>query len=228
LTGRTPQSSDEQYFPFGLEGRSSTNPLTNTTVLSSVDLVEDLPSLLQGALPARALPAFIHEATHHWCFLSAVGQALTLLALRARRRAILNGIAMARGQIRPFARDEVLDAAIRVDVFMELHRALAEGLALFAEFDAQPGSAEIISPVMLLVGRVFCRDRASTAEDLLGPAVCDLLAATRQSQYLMKRKANVFVSPLTCDGAAYLPGYLFVKNLWDTLFRAPLHVPWVR
>jgi hypothetical protein len=210
---------DEEFFPFTFQGRSSTNPLTNTTVLSSVDLVQDLPGLLQGVLPTRALPSFIHEATHHWCFLSPVGQAITLLALRARRRAILNGIAMAQGQIRPYARDEVLDPAIRVEAFTELNRPLAEGLALFAEFDARPGTAEIISPVMTLVGRLFGRDRAAAAEDLLGPALRDLLSEVRHSRFLMKRKANVFASPLSCHGEGYLPGYLFVKNLWDTVVR---------
>jgi hypothetical protein len=70
--------------------RSLTDYITNQTVLSSTELKDALPRLLQPeeSLPLSILPTFLHEATHHWCFSSQVGTTLSLLALRGRLRAL--------------------------------------------------------------------------------------------------------------------------------------------
>src|SRR5437879_12139926 len=75
-----------------LRDRSFIDPVSNVTLLSSVDLEAHLGSLIELDLPRSCLPAFLHEATHHWSFFSPVGVAMALLKLRARRRAALGAL----------------------------------------------------------------------------------------------------------------------------------------
>ena len=73
-----------------LNGRSWTDPLTNSTFLAEVELEQYLRSLFMSGdeAPPDVQLAFFHEAMHHWCFHSPVGATLAFLQMRARRRAL--------------------------------------------------------------------------------------------------------------------------------------------
>src|SRR6266566_8434059 len=71
-----------------LGGRSWTDSTTNTTLISEVQLEECMKRLLvHGKTPDYYRPVFLHEAMHHWCFLSPVGTTLAYLQLRASQHA---------------------------------------------------------------------------------------------------------------------------------------------
>ncbi len=56
------------------DGRSWTDPTFNRTFLAGARLEQYFKSLLvQGETPIDLRSAFLHEATHHWCFYSHVG-----------------------------------------------------------------------------------------------------------------------------------------------------------
>src|SRR5437667_214835 len=117
-------------------GRSFTDPVTNWTLISGVDLDRHLAGMMQaGRYPID----FLHELVHHWCFHTPVGLALALLQLRARRRAVL--LAGEQDNHLGFDTWDVLDDTVRYETAITLMRPLAEGLALYAEFDALPGDS---------------------------------------------------------------------------------------
>lgn len=207
------------------EGRSFTDPVTNWTLISGVKLDRDLVGMLQaGKYPIRYLPDFVHELLHHQCFYSPVGLALALLQLRARRRALL---LQSRKDESHLGGDiwSVLDDVVRYETAISLMRPLAEGLALYAEFDALPGKSSVISQVMLMTGVSFVdfnKDKDQAADDSLftgAKLISRLLISRRLGKEFHDRKINLLVRPLSTEGGGYLPGYLTVKNLWHVLVR---------
>lgn len=197
-----------------LEGSSWTDPVTNWTLLAGVRLDVTLARILErGKLPPSTYPAFVHEATHHWCFHTVVGVALSLLHLRARRKALLLGPNPPFEELR-----EIAEAQIRYETAVALLKPLSEGLALYAEFDVFPGPTPQLS---IPSGWVTAYFAEPTEEELrtadLMPALERHLFTWRTSRELAERKANLLVQPLRCveDGIVrgYLPGYLVIKNL---------------
>ncbi|MFG2022147.1 hypothetical protein [Streptomyces sp. NPDC048825] len=123
----------------------------------------------------------------------------------------------------------VHDDVIRIQVALALLRPLAEGLALFAEFDAISRiQSEVWSPLPYSVALNFAgRERLAQ-----GPHVepfnimliaGELLSRVRSSPLALSRKASMLGSPLktgsplTRGSGGYLLGYLTVKSLWRHL-----------
>jgi hypothetical protein len=192
-----------------LEEGSWTDPVTNYTLLPPTGPF-DFRSLLQRELYNFKLwPTFLHEATHHWCFSSPVGTALALIKLRALRQAHL--LPLHHHGDRDRLLDAIADDLMRYEAAIDILRPLAEGLALFAEFDATPGHAETLSPLM----HTFTTLMAAN----LAPKNTDVLDTTRQllsdmRSELLPRKANLLARPFSYDGGGYLPGYLAIKVIW--------------
>mgnify|MGYP003289546860 CR=1 FL=1 len=147
-----PTGPDEHFYSL-LDQRSFINPVTNLTVISSFRSEDHLPALASSTLPWSCLPAFLHEATHHWCLMHPVGGALALLNLRARRAAT----ALERRS--RFGADDsarLVSDVLRYEAFINVQRPLAEGIAMFAECDLVPGtSLSRPSPVLRLVADCF-------------------------------------------------------------------------
>jgi hypothetical protein len=198
--------------------RSFTDPVTNATLLSSIDLEAHLGSIMQFELPGDCLPAFLHEATHHWCFFSPVGTTLAFLAQRARRRAALIA-AEAAPAIDAW---DLVDDLVRYKAGTECLRPLSEGLALFAELDVVPGSSKVTSDVMLSAAVCFLlgRSEVEEREPLVGLPLFALLHSVRCSQRTISRKTNLLLQPLRASAElSYLPGYLVARNLWLEMWR---------
>jgi hypothetical protein len=205
--------------------RSWTDPVTNVTVLADVTLEDDLGSLLEwGHAPEALLPAFLHEATHHWCFNTAVGNTLGILAGRVRTAAARWIIQDRRDDslVRP-----LVDRLNRVETALTLLRPLAEGLALFAEFDINSREGSRAFSVPLELASVFFARRVPQADSIpsdrwLSTLIVQALQPMRFGEQALRRKVSVLGQPLTCTGEAYLPGYLLVKQLWlNALSRVP-------
>ncbi|MCQ4211731.1 hypothetical protein [Streptomyces longispororuber] len=117
----------------------------------------------------------------------------------------------------------VHDDVTRIQVAQAVLRPLAEGLALFAEFDAisRPQS-EAWSPLPYsLVLNFAGRERLARGphvEPLRTLLIASgLLRQVRTSPMALSRKATVLGSSLAAGSGGYLLGYLTVKSLWRHL-----------
>jgi hypothetical protein len=191
--------------------RSWTDAVTGASLLAGFDLVAYLQWLTRRSTRIEgALTQFLHEATHHWCFDSPVGAAVSQLLLRARRRALVGS-----GKV-----EELIEDIQRATVAQQLLHPLSEGLALFAEFDISPGKSLVESRTMSSVNICFGFP-LDTKRDRNEMALQVLLQNTRRSAEYLERKAGIYALPFDCaDG--YLAGYLSVKAVWAALAaRAP-------
>jgi hypothetical protein len=197
--------------------RNVTDAFTNDVVLSPAQVRNWLPSLLTpaGGPAVDFLPAFLHEATHHWCFSSPVDTAVTLLGMRGRIEALLALEATAPAE-RARWEAQAAEDLVRADTALEIYRPLAEGLATFAEFDVNPSRRnQALAPplrwaVQFLGGEeeIFGRRNQKTWVELL---------AVRLGEEMRRRKESLLAQPLSCqDGGGYLAGYLTVKMLWGS------------
>jgi hypothetical protein len=210
-------ASDDLHCSHGGD-RSWTDPVTNWTLISGVRLDRDLGGMMQmGKYPARLLSPFVHELVHHWCFHSPLGLALAHMQLRARREALL----LAKGEPREGSKldavFDLLEDVGRYESAVTLMRPLAEGLALFAEFDLMPGSSIAASLVTRWVAHSFGTPTDETEEVGSDSYLGKLLFRHRLSPDCGNRKSNLLADRFSCDGGGYLPGYFLVKNLWFTL-----------
>jgi hypothetical protein len=192
--------------------RSWTDLYTNVTLFAEIDLLRHLRGVVSAGryiLPPRLAPAFIHEATHHWCFNTSVGLALTLLFLRTRRRAHA-----ARSGLQSFSGHEICSDVAKVETAEECLRPLAEGLALFAEFDVTPRmiSTPKVSFPLWWTNHFF----STTGRELVAHGLLEMLTTLRSSPEMERRRRGVLADECTGKGGGYLPGYLAVKQMWLT------------
>lgn len=210
------------------ETRSWTDLSSNLTHLGAVRLADHLDELLH---PGKGSPELtlgcLHEFTHHWCFHSAVGFAITGLQYRMTRAALS---ADAR------AVDRIQRDAVAYQTVTAVLRPLIEGLALFAEFDAYTVRSPVATPPMLAAINLFsgkaphilrpaadgdlapmAGDRAATLAMSLPISVH--LRTIRISDAGIRRKVNVLARGLADDRDGYLLGYLGVKSMWRDLRR---------
>ncbi len=227
-----------------LDSRGSVSLVTNLAVLPEVQLGKHLEALWRfEKIPISLLPTFMHEMTHHWCFNSPVGYTLAYLQLRARRKAIsivnisstelsekdLHVLLLLHQSIvgienesrKLFIEQEVTEDVLRYETTLAVLRPIAEGIALFAEFDVVSRSSSVRSTVLNRVFSFFALDgkvgsnypllHSPLSTDL---ALSELLLEMRLSDYSLKRKESLLVRPLSTKDGGYLLGYLTVKRLW--------------
>jgi hypothetical protein len=188
-----------KYFAHG--DRSWTDLVTNSVLLSGFDVSDYLAKAATRDFPIDLLGPILHEITHHSCFDSVVGCALSALHMRARRYAFLTECCEAADTQR------VLEDLIRYETATRLLRPLSEGLALFAEFDVIPGASKALSPVVGLATFLF-----GTHTDMR-VSYNVLLQQLRFRKQFVRRKAALLAEPFSCE-SGYLPGYMAVKYLW--------------
>jgi hypothetical protein len=197
------------------DARSITDPVTNWVMISGVDLKRDLANMIRGGkYPLSCLPIFLHEAVHHMCFDSPVGMALSMLQLRARRKALLH---ITNSQSSAVDKYDVAEDAIRYESAIHIMRPLAEGLALFGEFDAFPGDSPVMSNVMKIMAINFREPREE--RETIADTARRILWGTRVGSLFTERKADLLVQPLVTTSGGYLAGYLTVKNLQLILMK---------
>lgn len=175
--------------------------------------------LRQQPLSIETFSSFIHEATHHWCFTSPVGTALSFLYLSAAKQT-LRVLERRSGNI-----DQALDDLCTFDIAVRFLRPLNEGLAQFAEYDVRPSeTADLASPPLLgTLGHLFrMRDRIDfDAADWREKSYTfqDDLVKWRVSRRTIDRKSELLLQPLDSESSAYLLGYLTIKQLWKNAMR---------
>jgi hypothetical protein len=193
-----------------LDGRAWTDLVTNSTLITGIDLTRDFERLCAspGGYPIESLPTFLHESAHHSCFLSAVGSALSFLKLRMQARvheAITSG-----ANAHAFYQD-----LIRYETGVALFRPLSEALALWAEFDMAPSPrTRIASTPMRWAYFAFTDPGEEEIENAWGLSLAQLFVRTRLSKPWIRRKANLLMAPMSVKQGGYLPGYLALKAMW--------------
>jgi hypothetical protein len=211
-----------------MQERSWTDLLSNRTMVRGYWRPKEVFSAALGIYPNYAFPQFLHELTHHWCFQSPVGLAIALLQLEA-------AAIMVRGELSQADRDRARDCIFRACAATTLLRPIAEGMALFGEFDLMVTShGEVASAPVLAISSMFRSDvritfhhSASSSKGVDEATQNRLRAASilaapfyglRTSPRLLDRKSSLLSSALSIDGDAYLLGYLIIKSMWVSSF----------
>ena len=198
-----------------------TDLVTNVTSLEPHRFTADFRAWLDwGAAPPDMLSVFLHEATHHSCFASPLGSALSGLALRIRRNAI---------RLAARSDDELeallLDDLVRFETTLSALRPLAEGLAAFAEFDAIPKVWSRTTSNIMRWASILYMDPAQVAADMsslpvelaIDMGLSEPIACLRRNENTLNRKSSVLLRRFAAaDG--YLVGYLTVKSLWRSVW----------
>jgi hypothetical protein len=191
-----------------IDSRGRTDLTSNTVFLSRFNGSQYIAWLRnRSARIEDELAQFLHEFTHHWCFNSYVGRALALIRLRSQ-------IAL--------ALDKTPSVPIEVDLAKYesakmMLGPLAEGMALFAEFDLTPRDSPILSQTSLAA--LVCFGFPLKTDDKhqgQGPmlALQLLLQNSRvNTDCLHERKAPLYLRAFDIDDG-YLPGYLAIKNIY--------------
>jgi hypothetical protein len=206
------------------DGRSWTDLVTNSGELLGAEVGVHLDWRGgEGDLPEAALATFVHEATHHWSFLSPVGLAITKLKLDAWRYAA----SVERTGATPELLARLAEAWLRYETVVAALRPLAEGLAMFAEFDATRRRSHVASSEPLAWAEhladdeihMFPSSRLREFLDLPDPDTellfhKNLVEALRLSEEAIQRRVNLFGQPLSTAGGGYLPGYLALRAAW--------------
>ncbi|MEM7116337.1 MAG: hypothetical protein AAF614_28135 [Chloroflexota bacterium] len=248
-------SKSDNTYSFG-SGRSWVNLVNNQTYLSDIELVKYIQDIWDrggiGGLPNALLLPFLHEATHHRCFQSPVGFVLAVLELRARRKALSkiakwtvdepgNEVEFLAKFIdlidqafdyaeKDYTDIEIAEDVLRYEIAQTLLRPMAEGLALFAEFDivsrlqSKVQSNVLTQATFMFTDNFLFTDNVlegniETLFDLLTLARPDvrfpkILYEARTSEIGVKRKADLYAQSFTSQNSDYLLGYLTVKDLW--------------
>lgn len=189
--------------------RSFTHPLSNTVVFDKIDLSKHLGDVLLGALPLKYLPVFLHEATHHWCFNSPVGFALSLISLNNRDRL------MKFGWDDSDKEDYLATNEIRYQTAFSILAPILEGLSEFAEFDALPGKSKILS-MPSFTAALFFFGKMNLGEKLLD-TYSRVLREYRLDPEYIDRKISLLSHSVDARNSSYLSGYLFVKSQFNAV-----------
>ena len=167
-------------------------------------------------LPVHTFSSFIHEATHHWCFISPVGNALSFLYLSVAKKALHWLGTEDMSQV-----TEAFNDLFAFEIAVSWLRPLNEGLAQFAEYDVRlTGSAPLYSPPLLsTVNHLFNLPRRienAPQDDSTSAyySLMDSITEWRLSRQVIERKSELLLQPIDSQGSAYLLGYLTVKQLW--------------
>lgn len=204
--------------------RSYTDLTANRVWLSGTSL-RDLDSLLDiGEGPRELLPSFLHEATHHRCFDTPVGNALALLQLRVHRQALLCTLSQEDVDLRL----ELIRLVRHLESAVAVLQPIWEGLACFAEFDISTlGETSGISTPLRMAAEFFSSLR-SRPRVAVGPYVkfsdhawfsvitwCRAVThKMRSSRAVVDRKVELLGHPTQSEQGHYLFGYLALKRLW--------------
>ncbi len=192
---------------------SQVDPVLNIAWLSDIQPEDMLTLLSKRRAPAESLPTFLHEATHHWCFRSPVGSSLAFLQMRARRDSLLFALDLNSSR----SAFDVAEDVRRYESATYALRPLAEGLALFAQFDVEhggwPGISIPMSNAAVFYGD-WHRGQGGLSLTRFRDGMHRALFEARLAKATQQKKVQLLATPINYRDGGYLPGYLAVRNLW--------------
>ncbi len=193
---------------------SSIDAIGNAVLIAGLEQGEAGYIFRPGRYPLRLLPSVLHEAAHFDSYSTPVGVALATLYLRAWKGARTAGQGRGKtGGDRDSGYDALVDD-IRFRTAEAVLRPFTEGIAVFCEFDARPGSSPITTSAPMLASACFCdADAPDAGEKTVAEIVASLLGGMRQSELFQARKENLISQPFGVAAGGYISGYYLVKNL---------------
>lgn len=221
------------------DGRSWTDFATNRVSLRGIS-DSDAIGLMNGDLdfPVELVPSYMHETMHFSGFESPVGFCLA-------RTYVTSLLGLAREVDHPWSSllskgsgEDTGTAIERADqelyryIFVtEMLRPIAEGLALFAEFDTISRLSHLrdagdrgVTSYALGTARQLRRVAApepGVGVDEMRRQIGSDLQSFRAGAAARDRKVGVFAMPIGRSGSGYLLGYLTIKNLWRKFETVP-------
>jgi hypothetical protein len=169
---------------------------------------DDAVSMIEGRVPGRIIQTVLHETTHHWCFWTTIGEAMSLV----RHRAQHGLLRLALGQD-----VDMLDIACDIARYEVVERALApiiEGMALAMEHDAATRGSDTIycRPLHHYEVLLLLEVMKEASSRLIHLVESDQkLLTVRTSEAGLRRKLNILSMPLDPAKSVYLLGYLAAK-----------------
>ena len=193
--------------------RSFTHPVTNLTWLRHSNPEELVSGLIKGRLPGTTWHLFVHEFTHHWCFSTPVGHALSVLYIRPYLNLRDRGTSPAESSDEDAGARYIsgLDV-VTYDMAVGLLYPIIEGMAMFSEFDVTPHLEGEVYSLPLHFTALLYIGHPGTDEDL-DTAISKFLLGQRSSSHMVESKAILLAHPLRRVGEGYLAAYLMIKQL---------------
>jgi hypothetical protein len=188
---------------------------SNTAAWNNISNEKMLSFVVTGQFPPSEIQSLFHEFMHSWCANSPVSRAIQLLWLNYLKESINS----------PFSRFGVIEGKIPfqaagiASVEMCL-RPIAEGLALFSEYDycAKPHfprkHGSILTALAILVSFFNHPDAPRTMD-----FVVDYVRKTKLDEDAYIRKANLFCQAIGEVNESYLLGYTLVKDIYSIALK---------
>lgn len=186
----------------GAAQRSWTDSLANTIFFAGFDSIEYLrwsgSRGLDEDVENHLVAPFLHEFTHHWCFNSLVGNSVAFTELRLHS---MCGRA-------PELRGYCARLSLTLSALGMLLRPIAEGLALFAEFDLSSkfDDSQKVGTPLTAAEICFARARGRFYSK-------SMLGEMRHTPEVIDRKASIYLHKFEIE-EGYLSGYMFIKWLY--------------
>jgi len=192
--------------------RSYFDPISNRFVIPDIEVEQHFFDFIHQQFPIKYLPAFLHEASHHFCISSPVGLAFSLLNLENRVKTL---DALKAGED---GRNSI-DMIYRYRFTLNLLRPILEGIALFVEHDARAGVAKSISKELAFVKFIFgVKDARESYEKGGMKGVDDFtnktLDTVRLTEQHIDKKLSLLLGKIDPQDGGHLLGYLTIKNLF--------------
>lgn len=208
----------------GLHG-SYVEPVGNLVRLHTLDISEILEPLHRDTpLPLHLFGPFLHEATHHWCFLGNVGRALAALQFLSAEAALRHLSKQPVGDRIPDPADyeRLVACNIKFNTCLKYLRPLAEAMALIAEHDALPFSTRVLFYPLVSTWAAFFLDNRMVVESKHREWIRDasqIISNLRIQPDYFERYANLHCQSFTVNGGAYLLGYESARTLLGILYE---------
>lgn len=211
-------------------GAAFNDPLSNVVFLGqTLSRAQVLRSFREGTYPAECLGPFLHEGTHHRCFDTRAGYALLGIESFSRMSWMntLKCRAPRSSSIACSTNPTCFNRAF-IRALYHLLTPLAEGLALFGELDATPGTSSAASALLLNTLSVFfySKQRALLTEPnanlqiLIGQYQSWLSAErAREDGTFVQTRALLAQEPPSPAVQPYKAGYAWITKLVETLHR---------
>lgn len=200
--------------------------ISNLAFIKNTDRSDIANVFLGRKMPSEIFFSFIHEATHHWTFLSSFGSAIYIFNYRAKKNyEELQQLNNNDDSIKKNSIDikwDIYSDYSKYRFLLDIYRPLIEGIALFAEYDVYPTKTEAIPECFVHASQLFSeiensRFSQNTYEQIEKSYTNFLVHKRIVSEEGKLRKSNLLTSEASLNKSPYLTGYLFVKNLQQIL-----------
>jgi hypothetical protein len=200
---------------------SSIETVSNAVFVSGLNVRHSGRLLLDGQFPVTALNSVVHETIHWETFTTPVGDCLAHGFIRSWLYLQMQKRKDQRYKGEDFTLEHEYEAIFdytRYRVLSEMLRPLAEGMAIFAEFDLVPRDSPVTTSLTRLLTLQFGRKYINELGKLKISDISRIVfEGIRKSADCSIRKENLLCQEFHTRQGGYLPGYFLVKGIRNYL-----------